>query len=122
MKCDPYRRERRRLRADALLVARKVDREARRRLWRGARKPFSSLSRALRTSGLVSDAPGVGMPFLWFQVFPWHKTPAVIAWGRAICRQERKRSNRRQQRERMTAHQRRMRDVHTLAAQMEAPF
>ncbi len=103
---DLYRRERRRLRADRLLIARKVDRETRRRIWRLARVMdggFTSLSR------LVDLFEDLGLPRtlnLRHQVFPaWPKTPEVIAWGRAVCRVARKAHNRQAQRERMAAHQ-----------------
>ena len=117
VKPDPYRRERRRLRADAVLIARRIDRETRRRIWRAARRPFTSLSRALESSGVVSDTAGVGMPFLWFQVFPgWDKTPETIAWGRALCRKGRKAQRRREQRDRMAEHQAAWRGVCEAAA------
>jgi hypothetical protein len=109
---DLYRRERRRLRADAVLIARRVDRETRRRIWRVVRLVgFTSLSRAVRSQpDEVRE-----------QVFPgWPLWLSVAAYGR-FQRQERRRVNRRKQRDRMAAHQARARAADlTLVASLRA--
>ncbi len=107
MKPDLYRRERRRLRADALLIERHIDRETRRRIWRMARiVGFTSLSRAVRAESIVavwrrlfSGDPG------WFDVL----LPAAR-------RRDRKAHNRRAQQQRMAAHQQRERARQDVAA------
>lgn len=89
---DLYRGERRRRRADALLIARKVDRATRRRIWSTVR--FTTLSRALLGE----------VPELWLQVFGVRR-----GWTKADERRAREAASRRAQRERMARHQQRAR-------------
>lgn len=110
MKPDRYRRERRRQRADRLLIARKVDRETRRRIWRGVR-----LRERLGRQTCLSRAVLFVSVDLLVQVFPGWKPGWSSANGRCI----RKARNRRAQRERMAAHQACERARIALAADLE---
>lgn len=118
MKADRYRRERRRRRCDLLLIARGVDRETRRRIWRAGRRGFTSLSRA--AWAVLDDHPN-GFD-IWLRIFPHRdvEAEALAAAGRAAIRRARKLVNRRRQRERMKAHQQSAHAARTSAGEWAA--
>lgn len=102
MKPDLYRLQRRRLRADLLLIERGVNRETRRRIWRlAALEGFTSLSRAIRDESLIE---------VWRRVF--FGDPGWFDLGcRRAGRRARKAHSRRAQRERMARHREAWRGV-----------